>query len=434
MTPTTHHAPGRLAGAPGRRAARAALLVSLLAGTACDRVDRLLAIETPSRLAENTLLVPQNAQLLVTSAVGDFQCAYGSYIVASGLGASELTDASQTAARWSYDRRSVQPEEALYASAGCTGLGVYTPLSIARSTNDQALRLLEGWTDEQVANRGRLMATAAAFSGYSLLLLGEGFCSVAIGGGAEVQSAAVFDSAEVRFSRAITEAQAANETALLNLARVGRARARLALGDLAGAAEDAAQVPVDFVFALDATEVDSRYQNRVYAQNNTGTVTTVGAAYRNLTVQGVADPRVPVINTGGLANDQVNPLWRQLKYDALIDDIPVATGVEARLILAEARGVGEGVGILNALRARAGVGLPALTAAEQAAFTATLFEERRRELWLQGTRWFDIRRGDLALVPAAGTPYSKGGSYGDQRCWPLPDVERLSNPNIPDQG
>lgn len=432
MTPTTLHAPATAPRGAGRRAARAALALSLVAASACDRVDRLLAIETPSRLAENTLLVPENAQLLVTSAVGDFQCAHGSYIVASALGASELTDASQTAARWSYDRRAVLPSDALYSTAGCTGLGVYTPLSIARSTNDQALRLLDGWTDEQVEDRQRLIATAAAFSGYSFLLLGEGFCSAAVAGGPEVASTALFDSAEVRFTRAMTEAQAAGETDLLNLARVGRARARLNLGNTAGAAEDAAQVPVDFAYALDATEVDGRYVNRVYAQNNAGTVTTVAASYRGLTVQGAPDPRVQVVDEGEFANDGLNPLFRELKYESLIDDIPVATGVQAQLILAEARGAGEGVGILNALRARHG--LPGLTAGEQAAFTATLFEERRRELWLQGTRWYDIRRGDLSLVPAAGTPYSKGGVYGDQRCWPLPDVERLSNPNIPDQG
>ena len=85
---------------------------------------------------------------------------------------------------------------------------------------------------------------------------------------------------------------------------------------------------------------------------------------------------------------------------------------------------------LNALRARAGIALPALTAAEAANFQATVYEERRRELFLQGTRWFDLRRGNLPQVPAAGTPYSKGGTYGAQRCWPLPDVERAANPSL----
>ena len=34
-------------------------------------------------------------------------------------------------------------------------------------------------------------------------------------------------------------------------------------------------------------------------------------------------------------------------------------------------------------------------------------------------------------TPAAGTPYQrqKGGVYGSQLCFPLPDVERANNPN-----
>jgi starch-binding outer membrane protein, SusD/RagB family len=102
--------------------------------------------------------------------------------------------------------------------------------------------------------------------------------------------------------------------------------------------------------------------------------------------------------------------------------------VEAQLILAEARGAATGLGILNALRARAGVGLPPLPATSD--FTAALVEERRRELFVQGNRWYDVRRFNLPQNPATGTQYPKGGVYGDQRCWPLPDAERLANPNF----
>ncbi len=413
------------------RLTRSMLALALTFTASCDAIDKLLTIETPSRLAEDALLVPENATLISTSAATDFQCAYGAYIVASGLAAGELTDGSQTAARWLYDRRDVSAADALYASAGCTGIGVYTPLNASRYTNDQALTRLEGWTDQQVPNRERLIASAAVFSGYSLLLIGEGFCSGAIGGSVELTSEQFFDTAEVRFTRAIAAAEATGQANLLNLARVGRARTRLNLGNDAGAALDAAAVPQDFVYNLAAGTTDSRTENRVFAQNTRST-TTVAAAYRNLTVGGQPDPRVPVLNTNLVAGDQINPYWQQLKYTSLTAPTPLATGVEAQLILAEARGAAEGVAILNSLRARAG--LPALTAAESAAFEATLFEERRRALWLQGTRWYDERRGNLQRVPAVGAPYPKGGVYGDQRCWPLPDVERLSNPNIPDGG
>ncbi|MCU0633404.1 MAG: RagB/SusD family nutrient uptake outer membrane protein [Gemmatimonadaceae bacterium] len=414
-----------------RRASRLSLAAALLlGGAACNQVDRLLTVQSPSILTDDQYFVPSNAALIAASAQADFECALGGYVVAGGLAAGEFIDGSQTAARWSYDRRDVLPVDALYSTTGCVGIGVYTPISTARYTNDETVRRLEGWTDAQVPNRQRLIAQASAFAGYSLVLLAEGFCTAAVDVGPELTPDQTFDAAIARFDRAITIATQLNDQTLLNLALVGRARARLGRGNRAGAAEDAARVPVGFVFNTSADNNADRRQNRVFAQNNAGFAVTVAPAYRAMTVQGVADPRVRVTDGGRNAGDQVNRLWVQNKYTSLTASTPVATGIEAQLIVAEVRGGAEGVAILNALRARAGVALPALSAAEAGAFGATLAEERRRELFLQGNRWFDMRRLSLPQEPAAGTPYSKGGVYGNQRCWPLPDVERLANPNL----
>ncbi len=405
------------------------LAVFALTLSACDTFDRLLTVSTPSRLAEEAYLVPSNALLISNSAVADFECALGAYIVASGMASGEFIETTQTASRWDYDRRSIVPVLAEYSTSGCGGIGTYTPINVARHTNDQAVRVIEGWTDEQVANRQRLIARNAAMAGYSVLLLGEAFCECTINVGPILTSAQAFDSAEVRFTKAITAGQAANEPAIVNLARVGRARARLNKGDAAGAAADAALVPVDFVFNATADLNAVGRNNRIFVQNNQNFGVSVGVAYRGLTVAGAPDPRVRVVDAGRNGSDQTTRSWLQQKYPAQASPTPIATGVEARLILAEARGAAEGVGILNALRARAGIALPALTNAEAAAFTATLVEERRRELFLQGNRWFDIRRLNLTQNPAVGAVYPKAGFYGDQRCWPLPDAERFANPN-----
>ena len=412
-----------------RRAHRVVAAVFSLAvlASGCN-IDKLLEIDTPSRVPEDRLLVPENANLIATSAVADFECALGAYIVASALGAGEFAEGTQTASRWSYDRRDVRETDSHYSTFGCAALGVYTPINTARYTNDQAARALAGWTDAQVTNRQTLLATTASLAGYSLVLLGEGFCSGVIDVGPERTSQELFDSAEVRFTTAIAAAQAANNTNLLNLAYVGRARARLNMGDLAGAEADAALVPETFVYNASASTSAARRNNRIFQQNNSSNSVSVAPAYWNLTVGGVADPRVPVENRNRTASDQSTPLWYQLKYGSLTAPTPIATGREARLILAEARGGAQGIAILEDLRADAG--LAPLTAAEIANFESTLIEERRRWLWLQGNRWYDIRRFDLPLVPAVGTDYAKGGEYGDQRCWPLPDVEKLSNPNF----
>ncbi len=405
--------------------------LALLGTAACDTVDRLLTVNSPSRLAETNFLVPQNAALISNSAVADFECAQGAYIVASGLAAGELVEGTQTAARWSMDRRDIIPNEAQYASAGCAAIGVYTPLNVARHTNDQATRLLEGWSDADVPNRQRLIARNAAMAGYAILLLAEGFCECVIDLGPALTTAQALDSAAARFTKALTAAQAANDPTLVNLARVGRARALLGKGDGPGAAADAALVPQDFVFNATHDLNAATRNNRIFAQNNQGFAVSVAPAYRAMTVGGNPDPRVRAVDGGRNTTDQINRLWVQQKYGSLTTGTPIATGIEAKLIQAEVAGASTGVGVINALRARAGVALPPLTAAEQANFTATVMEERNRELWLQGNRWFDMNRRDLPQVPVAGTAYAKGGIYGDQQCWPLPDVERFANPNFP---
>ena len=77
--------------------------------------------------------------------------------------------------------------------------------------------------------------------------------------------------------------------------------------------------------------------------------------------------------------------------------------------------------------------MPAYDATGQTAaeVLAQVIEERRREFFLEGHRFNDVRRFNLPLEPAVGAPFASGGTHGDQRCFPLPDVERLNNPNIP---
>ena len=56
--------------------------------------------------------------------------------------------------------------------------------------------------------------------------------------------------------------------------------------------------------------------------------------------------------------------------------------------------------------------------------------ERQRALFVEGFRAFDIERFNVALVPASGSTYRFGGAYGRTVCMPLPDIERVDNPNV----
>jgi hypothetical protein len=422
----------------------AAALAAVLGMGACDALDDLLSVDKPTTVPAAVVDDPLKAQLMVNGAIADLECAFGAYVVMGGMIGEEFIDATQTADRWPYDRREVQPGDTRYSTSSCQALGVYTPLSTARFTADGALTRLQGWTDAQMPgmNRQRLIATAAAYAGYAYLLLGEGFCSAAVDGGPELSPQQMFALAEDRFTTAITAAVAAGATAedvsLLNMARVGRARARIdqsaaTPAKLALAGQDAALVPAGFVrLATAAGPGDDRRLNRVFSENNQGQSVAVGPRYRGLTVNGVADPRVVVTDAGRTATDGTH-IWVQGKYASLAAGIPIASYDEARLIVAEVAlrsgAPGDAVTVINALRATQGVGAYA-GGTSQAEVMDLLIEERRRELFLESHHLYDAIRFNIALQPATGSAFSKGGTYGTTKCLPLPNVERFNNPNI----
>ncbi|HEU0014762.1 MAG TPA: RagB/SusD family nutrient uptake outer membrane protein [Longimicrobium sp.] len=430
------HSKDRPARAPRTLAWMAAALLVLGGAAACDALDSLLEVEAPNQIPEEVLNDPTKAQLLVNGAISDFDCALGAYIVLGGITGEELIDATQTADRWPYDRREVSPTDGRYATFGCAAIGTYTPLSTARFTADNVLAKLQAWTDAEMpagTNRTLLIATAAAYSGYAHLLLGEGFCTAAVDGGPELTQAQMFALAEEKFTVAIQAATAVGAAAdnIRNLALVGRARAQLDLGDYAGAAADAALVPANFVYNATASATPARRQNRVFEQNGSTDATSVGPLYRNLTFGGVADPRVPVVNRNRNATDGT-AVWHQTKYPAFTTPIPIATGDEAVLIRAEAlarAGQADAArDLINTLHTKAGI--PAYGGGTPEQVLQQIVEERRRELFLEGHHLYDLQRFNITPQPAAGTAYHKGGTYGTTKCWPLPNVERLNNPNI----
>ena len=411
--------------------------IALFAGTlgACDQITSLDQ-EAPSRVIANDLYQPENAPLLVTSAISDFECALAQYIVATGLVGDELIDAQLSQAGWDYDRRTIVPSLAAYSTGLCTSTqvpGYYTPVSIARATADKILTALEGWTDEQVPNRQALIAQAAAYAGYSLVLLGESSCSAALDGGPELTPEQVLTEAESRFTKAIDAAQAANNTDILNMARVGRARARVDLKKFADAKADAELVPPTYVHNATYSQANARRENLVQTQLYRGLFSSIDPSFRDLTVDGVADTRVPVIDAGVNGADGQTRIWRTTKYPTIDTPIPIASGDEAILLVAEADldagDVTGAVDAINALRAKAS--LPTYAGGTADEVKAQLIEERRRELFLEGQRINDIIRFNIPQSPEAGTPFPiKGGVYGNQICFPLPDVERNNNPTL----
>ncbi len=399
--------------------------------------SRLLDVSAPNSVPATVFTNPANAALMVNSAIGDFECAFGAFQLSEGIATDEVQDATITAANWQLDRRDDGFTSGSYGTSGCTSSeAVYTPLSTSRWEADQAVTSLNAWTDAQVVSRQLLLAEANVYAGFSYAALGMSMCQAAFDLGPLVDQKGMFALAEKRFTDAITAAQAAGNTNLLNAAYVGRARVRVFQHNTAGAASDAALVPKGFVFNAVMNAVNSRQFNHIFNYISTSGSATVEPAARALTTEnGEIDPRSATTKLTTKPSDQLSVIYIPTKDNAASLTAgealpqPIARYEEAQLILAEATGGAAGVAIINTLRAAVSL-KPYTGATDATSFTNLIVGERQRVLFLEGFRAFDVERFNLALTPLAGSAYRFGGVYGHTVCLPLPDIERVNNPNI----
>jgi hypothetical protein len=408
--------------------------------------SRLLDVNAPNSVPVTLFDSPADANLMVNSAIGDFECAFGAAVLVEGVISDELADAQLGAAQWPYDRRDANTQtNGIYGTSGCAGNqgpGLYTPLSTARFDADNALSKLSGWTDAEVPNRQTLIARMNLYAGFAYAMLGVSMCNAAFDLGPSVDQKGMFALAEKRFTDAIAAAQPLALTDIVNAALVGRARVRLYQGNTSGAVTDAQSVPKGFVFnaTTDASDAGGRRGNRIYAAlQQTGNYTVESFALDLKTENGESDPRSAIVTTGTRAADSRSVIYVPKKYSpgATLNNtlgdampLPMARYEEAQLIIAEVQGGAAAVTIINAMRAT--VNLKPYTGPTDATSIKNLvIDERKRVLFAEGLRNYDIERFNLTLNPAIGVAYPRvGGTYGNTTCLPLPDIERFNNPNI----
>lgn len=403
---------------------------------ACN-TSRLLDVTTPNQVPVEILDQPGNAALMVNSVVGDYQCAHGSAVVVEALIAGEMNDAQLGAAQWDYARRTANTlTNGIYGTSGCAATqspGLYLPLSTARFDADHAIANLKSWTDAQVPNRTGLLAVANLYAGYSYSFLGMAMCQAAFDNGPAVNQKGMFALAEQRLTDAIAAAQTAGADSLRFAAYVVRSRMRLYQGNTAGALADAQLVPKGFVMNASTAGTALRLYNRVYAVTKQYGFYSIPSWAQNMTTErGEVDPRSATQLAGTRsANNDVTKVYTPNKYiagDAA--PIPLARYEEAQLIIAEVQGGAQAVAIINAMRADVGL-LPYIGPIDAASIKNLVIDERRRVLFLEGTRNYDIERFQIPFFPAVGQNFPiGGGTYGNTTCLPLPDVEKNNNPTL----
>jgi hypothetical protein len=408
-----------------RRACLAGALLTVVA--VAPGCDDLLDVTMPGQLTEENLDNPQLAATLARGAESDFECAFGGYLITTGLWTSDFFFTDQQLVPQQINQRS--PAVAEFPEGACGGNSIWRPLNVSRVQGETTVERIMNWPAEEVANRDYLLAKSYAYAGYSYILMGEAMCEVTFDGGPLETREDAWERAIDRLTSALQHATASSvpdAASIANMARVGIARAYLNLGDDQKVIEFASAVPTNFVRNVTASEVNARRYNRIYNVNGVARTYSVAASYVNLTVGGVPDPRVRVRDGGGATGfDRLTPIWYNLKYTSRATPMPFATGREAQLMIAEVRGGQEAVNIINALRATHS--LPPFSSNDPAAIQAQVNEERRRELWLQGTRLGDMLRQGIAF-PTGNLP--RGSVYGPLTCMPLPEAETLVNENL----
>ena len=279
------------------------------------------------------------------------------------------------------------------------------------------------------------------------MLLGMMFCEApAVPSGPAVPYTEILAQAEQEFTRALATAQAigSEEWALVNYA--GRARVRLYLGDYAGAASDAGQIPDGWVKYADFSANSGRQDNDVVqlTTRNNNTAAAVREKWWPLYDDAThslrdpwtnePDPRLPVWSDGSIAVDGVTVHYSQWKYQTIGDDIPMFDSEEMRLIEAEVMwrndDLAGAMAKLNALRTAAGL-TPHAATTDAGLVKQYLLHERFAETFMEGHRVVDLRRlGELRNVFAAMNDPQRPATRPSM--FSMDDAEARDNPNIED--
>ena len=423
--------------------AMVALIVPL---AACD-LDELLTVTDPDTINEATTEDPDFVDVLVAGAYGDFVVAYSggggdAFVSSTGVLSDELTSTGTFTTRTATDTREQQKP-----SDGNLSDGAYTNLQQARRALWKATTAVADNPDKGTGDPDYHELTA--LWGYTFVALGEGYCSyVPISNdetldpadGPPRTSAELFEASLTIFDGSNTD-----------VAKIGKARALLNLGRYAEAASAVSGVATTYNYFM--VHSDNGARNPLYSlqsngryaisHNEGGNKTGVGFRGGDGEDPANADPRLPWFEdpAGGF-----NPDFRLFvshKYPAFSSDLVLASGVEARLIEAEAalNTGGDWLGILNNLRANVGTLMaaqiedysdvvanptlaPLADPGTAAARMDLLMDERAMWLWGTGHRVGDLRRminnygrTEASVYPSGA--YHKGGMHGTEVVFPI---------------
>jgi hypothetical protein len=441
-----------------RQATTAATFALLMFGAAACNSSEFLGIEDPDIVNPSDVQSLAGANAVRLGAMARLNSATSgdeSLLLLGGLFADEWQNGDSGdsfIARQEIDQRVVTFQNTFLTAA-------IRVLHRARLSAEQAVGLLEEHNPT-----GPVWQRAEMFfvQGYVVNLLAEHMCSgltfSTVVNGAEQFGSQITTTAA--FDKALEYANAG--LALITGTTTDDVRVKSALQVLKGRILLNLNRPADASTAVNGVATSYRY-NMLHAatttSNNMWSFNNNARRYSVSTAEGTnganfataADPRLPICLGGDAAcravgvtntrrDDQsASPMHVQLIWPARESSVAIVSGIEARLIEAEAQLRGGNpngsLGTLNTARATV-TGLGQLAdAGTEAARVDQLFRERAFWLFGRGHRVGDLRRLIRQYSRAANTVFPvgawhKGGNYGVDVNLPNPQAEE-NNPNVP---
>jgi hypothetical protein len=431
--------------------------VSLIA-SACNVKQELLEPQNPGLVDPSTLNSPDAADALRIGALGSLRnvtAGSESLWMYGGLLTDEWKSSDTFLQRNETDQRAIQTNNANINTA-------YNAIQQSRGFLRDALEQMEKYLPEAKGNRGELyfalgfieMQMAEDFcNGIPLALARNGVIDYSDPGYTPLTNADVFARAALHLDSALTLASGqtdAHSVAVKQAILVAKARVLIDQGQFAQAAAlvPTSAVPTNYQYLLSFAQTSG--DNQIWSLNtNQGRYTVAdsfdasGVIKNALPFISAKDPRVPVADAKKKGFDGQTNLFNFAI--ARSDPTPLVSGIDARLIEAEAKlnanDIAGTMTILNALRAsvqtigtiKTTVMTALPTPATKDAATTLFFREKAFWTFARGQRLGDERRlvrqygrSQDQVFPTGA--FHKNGVYGVDVNLPVTDSEK-TNPN-----
>jgi starch-binding outer membrane protein, SusD/RagB family len=427
---------------------------ALMAG--CLSSDRILSVEDPDIINPADVQSAAGADAVRVGALARLNAATSgdeSLFLLGGMLSDEWINGDSFIDRQAIDQRVIQPANSFLTTAD-------RQINRARLSGEQGAQLLKQYSPTAP---GWERAEMYFVQAYTENLMGEDYCnglvfSTVVDGreeyGKQITDQAAFQLAlaHVDSGLALITGSTSDDLRVKYALQVTRGRILLNIGPsrYAEAATSVAGVPTNFKYQeLQSLTTNS---NTIWSLNNSNRRYSVSSneGTNGLNFSTANDPRLPVCQ-GGDATCKLNgvtqasrddlgkPFTVQLIWPTAASAVTIVSGIEARMIEAEAQqAAGDPAGAiatLNAARATV-TGLAPLTdPGTTSAEIDQIFRERAFWLFSTGHRLGDLRRLIRQYGRSADTvfpigPWHKGGNYGTDVNIPIPQAEQ-NNPNVP---